>query len=371
MTGSALQQINLGIVGAVGRGGSFRRSVEAIPELRLHALCDINAEGLAKAAGELAVGNTFTDYLRMLDSGQVDAVIVGTPMPLHVPQAIEALRRNIHVISEVPAAVNVEECRRLVEAAKASKAIYMMAENYTYSKPNQVVKELVRRGLFGEVYYAEGEYLHELKGLGERTTWRRHWQNGIDGITYGTHSLGPILQWYEGQRVTRVCCAGSGRHHTDPRGEPYAQDTSVMLCQMSGGGLAKIRVDMISDRPHAMTNYQLQGKDGCYESARAKGEINRIWLRAKSETLAWTDLASIWDDYTPESWIRLADLAAKAGHGGGDLLELVDFVDAVTGKRPCPIGIHEAMDMTLPGLISQHSIQQRGAWLDVPDSRVW
>ena len=39
----------------------------------------------------------------------------------------------------------------------------MMAENCNYDRSNVLVAELVRQGLFGEVYYAEGEYLHELK----------------------------------------------------------------------------------------------------------------------------------------------------------------------------------------------------------------
>jgi len=49
----------------------------------------------------------------------------------------------------------------------------------------------------------------------------------------------------------------------------------------------------------------------------------------------------------------------------------MDFVDAIRGRKPCPIGIHEAMDMTLPGLVSQESIRQGGAWLPVPDRREW
>jgi predicted dehydrogenase len=100
----------------------------------------------------------------MLDKGNVDAVILGTPMPFHVPQAIAALKRGIHVISEVPASVSMAESKDLVLAAKASKAIYMMAENYTYIQSNQVIGEMVRRGEFGKPYYAEGEYIHELKG---------------------------------------------------------------------------------------------------------------------------------------------------------------------------------------------------------------
>ena len=47
------------------------------------------------------------------------------------------------------------------------------------------------------------------------------------------------------------------------------------------------------------------------------------------------------------------------------------FVDAVANGHAPAVGIHEAMDMTLPGLISQQSIAEGGKWLDVPDSREW
>jgi hypothetical protein len=47
------------------------------------------------------------------------------------------------------------------------------------------------------------------------------------------------------------------------------------------------------------------------------------------------------------------------------------IADMLQGKRPNTLGIHEAMDMTLPGLISQQSIAEGGKWLEVPDSRDW
>jgi len=368
-----LEQLNLGIVGVAGRGGSFRSAIEVIDELHLHALCDLNAEGLEKAAANLGVKNTYTDYIEMLDKGGVDAVVIGTPMPLHIPQAIEAINRGIHVISEVPAGVNIDECKALVQACKNSSALYMMAENYTYFESNQIIKQMVKAGEFGQVYYAEGEYLHELKGLNEITKWRRKWQTGINGITYCTHSLGPILQWFEGDRVESVTCAGSGHHYRDPRGDIYENEEScVMLCKMRSGGLVKIRVDMLSDRPHAMGNYQLQGTDGCYETSRGLGGSHRVWLRSRSKDAnTWNNLDDFKEEFIPEMWVKFKELANKAGHGGGDLLEMIDFTDAVTGKRPCPIGIHEAMDMTVPGLCSQISIEEGRRWVDVPDSRSW
>ena len=370
-------ELNVGIVGAAGRGGSFAATFQA-SGARIHAVCDVQADKLEQYQHDLGASERYTEYGEMLEKSELDAVVIGTPMPLHASQAIMALARNVHVLSEVPACVSIEECQALVQASAESKAVYMMAENYTYMKPNVLIKELVRQGLFGTVYYAEGEYLHELKGLGETTPWRRLWQTGIAGVTYGTHSLGPILQWMAGDRVVRVCCADSAVHNKDPRGEPFAQQTPVMLCQTAQGALIKIRVDMISDRPHAMTNYQLQGTDGIYESSRGgPADKGKIWLRELGEEIKWHNLDLLMDEdtfaerYLPEIWRNPPEEARQAGHGGGDYFEVLDFLRAIRGEAPCPIGIHEAMDITLPGLVSQQSIQQGNAWLPVPDSRAW
>jgi predicted dehydrogenase len=339
----------------------------------IQAVCDISEEGLPASAERLGAAEQYTDYATMLDRCGLDAVVIGTPMQLHVPMAVEALNRGIHVLCEVTAGVSVAECRSLVRTANESRAIYMMAENYTYMKPNVIVAEMASQGLFGTPYYGEGEYLHELKALNERTVWRRRWQTGVAGVTYGTHSLGPLLKWMPDDRVVRVCCAGSGHHYVDPRGDRYENDDStVMLCQLRSGGLVKIRVDMLSDRPHAMTNYQLQGTDGCYESARAPGEKHRVWLRSWSKDAStWLDLNELADEFLPAAWRENEAIAKTTGHGGGDFFEVLDFIAACRGERPAPTGIHEAMDMSLPGLLSQLSMDQNGAWIEVPDSRDW
>lgn len=369
---AVLEKLNLGIVGACSRGGSFARAVEHLERARIHAVCDVDSVRLPEAAERMGADEAYIDYYEMLECSALDAVILGTPMYLHVPQAVAALRRGVHVLSEVTAAISLEESRQLVAACRASTATYMMAENYIYTRPNVLVRELARQGLFGETYYAEGEYIHELKALNEATPWRRVWQTGVNGVTYGTHSLGPILQWMPGDRVASVCCAGSGHHYRDPRGATYEnEDSCVMLCKMRGGGLAKIRVDMLSDRPHAMHNHLLQGTDGCYESARAPGERDRVWLRARArDANTWMDLDEL-EEYLPPRYAELQEVARASGHGGGDFYALWEFINAVVNGCPPPIGIHEAMDMTLPGLISQQSIREDGRWLDVPDSRDW
>jgi len=373
-----MNKIKLGIVGSCGRGANFKSTCDVLECLEIHAVCDTDAEKLQANQDLLGATEAYVSYDEMLEKSDLDAVIIATPMPLHVEQCIAALRRDIHVLCEVPAAVNVDECKELVQACKESKGIFMMAENYIYMKPNQIVKELVRQGLFGTPYYAEGEYIHDVKEMSLTTPWRRHWQMGIDGITYGTHSLGPILQWMPGDRVVKVCCEAAGVRQHDTEGKPYCQAGSVMLCKTEKDALIKIKVDLVSDRPHAGTNYQLQGTDGCYESGRGgRGDNDKVWLRSRDENYRWRDLSlfsevpELAEKYLPENWRKASKVAKRAGHGGGDYFELLDFIDAVRGKCPPTVGIHEAMDMTLPGLVSQQSTQQDGAWLPVPDSREW
>ena len=145
-----------------------------------------------------------------------------------------------------------------------------------------------------------------------------------------------------------------------------------MLAKTVSGALIKIRVDMLSNRPHAMTNYSLQGTHGCYESARSQLEPHKIWLEHLSPDMnTWLSLESLEQDYLPEMWRHPPQAALQAGHGGGDYFEVLDFINSIVDGNPCPIGIHEAMDMTLPGLVSQQSIQRDNQWLDVPDSRSW
>lgn len=365
--------IKIGIVGAAGRGRSFFNAFIDNPHTRITALCDIREDAVRKTAAENDVEQVYTDYEQMLDRAGLDAVVIGTPMHLHAPEAAAALERGISVLSEVPAGVSIEECRTLVEACKSSKGTYMMAENYCYIRDNVLVGQIARAGLFGDIYYGEGAYIHELKGLNEITTWRRKWQTGINGNTYPTHSLGPVYQWFGEVRVVSVCCYGSGHHYTDPRGDRYEQeDTTTTACRMANGGLVELRLDMLSNRPHNATYYSLQGTKGCYESARGFGDRSKIYLMDRHpDPVEWHDPEELAEEFLPEHWLHQSEEAQRAGHGGGDYMEVLDFVDAIINGTQPPIGIHQAMDMTLPGLVSQLSIEQGSAWLDVPDSRDW
>ena len=114
------EQLRIGIVGAAGRGGSFLAGLKA-GGADVQAVCDTQEDRLGECAARMGAEQAYTDYERMLDEADLHAVIIGTPMHLHVPQSILALQRNLHVLCEVPAGVSVEECRDLTLACRSSR----------------------------------------------------------------------------------------------------------------------------------------------------------------------------------------------------------------------------------------------------------
>ena len=363
-------ELKVGIVGA-NRARGFMRGFNAVTETRVVAACDIDEKNLERICEEHSIEQRYTDYEEMVTK-DLDIILVSTPMPLHAPQCIRALEEGKHCISEVPAATDLQQCEDLVRAVRKSGKKYMMAENYCYTKPTVLVRELARAGLFGEMYYAEGGYIHELKEMNEVTKWRRRWQTGTNGGTYTTHSLGPITQWM-GERVVGLSCVGSGHHYVDPRGDEYEMEDSVlMLCRTEKGGLVKIRCDMLSNRPHNMTHYELQGTTGCYQSRRGIGDDHKVWLKdrpAEGGKVEWRPLMDLADEFLPDFWKQPPEDALKAGHGGGDYFEVRAFADCVLRDSRPPVDVYDAMDFTVPGLISQRSIAQGSAWIEVPDLR--
>ena len=375
--------MKLGVSGC-RRGTSFAEAAR-IAGFQIHAVSDPNTDtrNVLGDAATVPSSRRFADYGQMIGSG-VEAVLVSSPMPNHTPQAVMALQQDIHVLSEVTAAVTFNQCRALRDAAAGSKAIYMMGENYTYMKANQLVLAMARQGLFGHIYYAEGQYLHNVRDLGIRTdgshTWRQYWQLSRRGLTYPTHSIGPVLQWLD-DRVVSLVARGTGTHTW--KQDVSGDDTAVMLCHTAKGAMVNIRTDLHSKRPHNMAYYLLQGTKGCYEAPRGLGDDHKIWIEGVFEDdryptntwgYQWPDLKwhSLWDfqdEYLPQDWKDHEEKARDSGHGGSDLIQLFDFSRAIRGEMASPIDAYRALDWTLTALVSEQSVEQDGTLLSVPDPR--
>ena len=362
--------IKIGIVGA--RGLSVVQAIKAMPEeAKITAMCDLD-EGALQAAKD-AIGDPelqlYRIYDDMLEKADIDAVVVSTPMQLHVTQSIAALHAGKHVMCEVTAAVSMDELWWLIEAVEKSGKIYMYAENYCYMPEVQLVRQLVKNGFFGEIYYGEGEYTHDCTSLRTwhgKTGWRSYWQMGTRGSFYPTHSLGPVMQCFDDDRIVSIASFSPGNHN------PFGlrnDDLTQTMCQLRSGKLVKIRVDTVSPRPHAMAYYQIQGTKGCYESQRLGGGP-MIALdedgKPREGCYTWKPLFD-YKEYLPERY--KSGKGDAAGHGGGDYYIVKDFIEAIkTGVQP-ELNVYKAAEWTSVALLSQLSVTNNGRLLEVPNFR--
>jgi len=373
---AALQQLSIGLVGTTGRGAELGAILASLSNVRVSAVCDIAVDRLPAITGLLGGAVGYTDYEEMLARADLDAVVSPrrcrcmSPKPsppwsgvcMYSVRCRQAYRLRSVTIWLLPV---------------AAQAGYMRWPRTLFYRPNVIVRELVRRGEFGSVYHSSADYWDEYKAENERTPWRRLWQTGINGITYGSHSLGPLLYWLAGDRIVSVSCVGSGHHQSDPRGDYYEnEDCCVMLGRLQSGGLVVLRHDMTSDRPRAPFVNALQGTDGCYESSRTHegqlAERNRVWLRSRCPDMStWIDVDSLAEECLSAEHIERERLAEERGYAFCAYFPIIDFVESIVHDRAPAIGIDAALDMTLPGLVSQQSIMEDGKWIEVPDSQDW
>lgn len=358
--------VRFGVIG-LNRGGSFVRMCHVVGGAAVTALYDVDADRVAHAAAPLDA-RAFTDFDAFLGSG-IEAVVVASPLPFHAEQAAAALRAGLHVLSEVTACHTRETARDLARAAQASDAVYMLAENYRYLDEIELVKRLHDDGRFGDVYYGEGEYLHDCRDLWHNPdgslTWRGRGGLGV----YCTHSLGPLL-YITGDRVATVSAMSVPGGTFDPAVTNPTMD--LMQMTTARGVALRVRVDHVSPRPHQMAYYALQGTAGCYEAWRGGGDASKVWLadahepsRVRGDAAQWHPLADFAPAYIPE---RLAapPEARAGGHGTSEYWLLRDFLAAVRGEQPSPIGIERALAYTLPGICARASAAAGGAPVAVP-----
>lgn len=99
--------------------------------MHLVACCDINPDNLAAGMKLAAKGaKAYTDYRKLLDDKNVNAVIIATPLYLHYPMAVDALSAGKHIYLEKSMTYNIDQAIDLVKKVRQSKLIFQVGYQY-------------------------------------------------------------------------------------------------------------------------------------------------------------------------------------------------------------------------------------------------
>ena len=175
--------IKLGVAG-LKRGAYVAWTVIGDDNVVIRAIADSDKNTL-KACKEDYEKNGVTDLLcfdsiEELLKSDIDAVYIATDKPLHTRHTLMALEAGKHVLSEIPVIETLEEARLLRDGVKAHPELkYMAGENCFYWAFIEAWKKMREDGKFGDILYAESEYLHathpdEIKPYEPENHWRRY-----------------------------------------------------------------------------------------------------------------------------------------------------------------------------------------------------
>ncbi len=369
----------LGIAGM--RGLTYFPGVYDMPGVEVTAFCELNQDLLDAKAKEFNIPNKFRVFEDMLNS-DIDGVLIGTPMHMHTNHSIQALDAGKHVLSEVIAGTNINELFWLKERVERSDKVYMMCENYCYRPDAVLAKALTERGFFGDLYFAESEYIEDIKSwlvMPDGTpSWRARWQVGKRGAFYPTHCLGPIMKCFQDDRIDELWCFGVGPH-TAP--EYRQEDTTTTIIRTKKGRLIQLRIDVMSNRPNQNFYFVLQGTKGAIESPRGPLGQQDMYKAYTSDGATRVSRGIKWDDFwkysdlLPENYRNMPPAAQKlAANGdynscGGDYYVVQDFIRAARGEIESPVNVYEACEWSAVALLSELSVENNGRPVKMPDFR--
>lgn len=146
-------RIPTAVIGVGNRGAYLLRGVMEQPNAKVVAVCDIKPDRLDKAASSAARDNpmTTTDWRRVIDNKDVQAVYIATPPHLHSEMAIAALKAGKHVYCEKPIGVTPAQVRALVDVAKKSNRVFVAGQQMRSMKQIGEVVRKIHEGVIGDV----------------------------------------------------------------------------------------------------------------------------------------------------------------------------------------------------------------------------
>jgi len=146
---SANDKLNIGVVGAGGKGSS---DTDHCATENIMALCDVDERTLAQRKQKYPNAKTYTDWREMLEKEKtLDAVIVATPDHMHAMVAATAMKLGKHIYCQKPLVQTVYEARLLRKLAKENKLITQMGNQGSAEDGLRRAVEVVQAGLIGKV----------------------------------------------------------------------------------------------------------------------------------------------------------------------------------------------------------------------------
>tara|TARA_B100000676_G_scaffold295075_1_gene333783 strand:- start:2163 stop:3518 length:1356 start_codon:yes stop_codon:yes gene_type:complete len=405
----SLSKLKIGVIGTGLRGQWMINLFLDRPDVEISAICDIDDKMIAMTKEIFRkkgrpipkiYNRDENDYLNLLSNEDLDGVNIATPWRWHYPMAISAMKNNVHVGVEVPAALTVSECWDLVDTSEKTGKLCMIMENVCYRRDIMAILNMVRLGMFGEIIHCQGGYQHDLrhvkfndgsqpygggvefgkKGFSE-ARWRTQHSVDKNADLYPTHGLGPVSPMMDinrGNRMLHVTSTASqarglnkyivekgGKDHPNAQVNFKLGDVVTSVIKCANGQTIVLSHDTNSPRPYSL-NFRVQGTQGIWMK-----DNKSIYIEGLSpENHRWESENKYLNEYDHPLWKRFSsskDNLSQAGHGGMDFFIARAFIESIKGAKKPVIDVYDAVSMSVIVPLSESSIESGSKPIKIPD----
>ncbi len=358
--------LKIGVLGAY-RGKSMIDVLMVYREAQLVAVCDKFQPALDKirhaaveADMDVALYNNFDDFIKH----DMDAVILANYATEHATYAIKCLKAGKHVMSEVLPCETMAQAVELIEAVEETGLVYSYAENYCYMQDTFEMWKRYEKGEFGDVVYAECEYIHDCSSVWPQITYgdKHHWRNRMYPTFYCTHSLGPVMT-ITGRRPVMVVGYETPPVMENVEKTGICHGTGIEIVTLDNGAVVKSLHGALK-RPHRIY-YAINCEKGLLESGVGEdSKAFNAYLEDREKLCVGQ-----WERYDPKNEV-MGDMTAQfKGHNGSDFYAPYVFIQKILGKPDgkWSIDVYQAVSMGICGILAWRSCLAGNTPMEVPD----
>ena len=401
LTTPKIETVRVGFIGLGMRGPGAVMRFTHIPGVEIVALCDLHPDRvektqaiLEKAGFPAAAGYSGKEesWKELCDREDIDLVYIATDWKRHADMMIYAMEQGKHVASEVPAAMTLEDIWAVINTAERTQKHCMQLENCVYDFFELTTLNMAQQGVFGEVLYAEGAYIHQLEDFWDsyESDWRLEYNKHHRGDVYATHGMGPacqLLDIHRGDKMNYLVAVDSkpvsipnyirNVRGEDPGDFKNGQNTTTLI-KTEKGKTIQIQHDVASPRPYSRM-YQLTGTKGfankypiqgyALQGSQVDTEVapNHENLNAHSFVPEEVKKA-LMEKYKHPIHQELEEKAKQVGgHGGMDFIMDYRLIYCLQNGLPLDMDVYDLAEWCCLAPLTALSLENHSAPVIIPD----
>lgn len=373
-----MEELNIGVIGAGGRGYLAEHAHRPEQGVRLAAGADIDAKALDLFREKYGPDVYVTDdYRKLLELDHIQAVFITSPDYLHEEHAVAALRAGMHVYLEKPMAITIQGCDRILQAARDTGMKLYLGHNMRHHIYIQKMKELIDGGAIGEVKAGWCRHFVAYGCDAYFKDWHAERRNTTSLLLQkGAHDI-DVLHWLCGGYSVRVTGMGGltlydqipDRHDPSEKGDsswhlenwpPLSQkglnpvidveDLNMMLMELDNGVFCSYQ--QCHYTPDAWRNYTIIGTEGRIENFSSSPPVVRLWNKRCS--------------FREHGNEEIECQVPEGGHGGADPLIVDEFLRYIREQGSATTSPVAARMSVAAGCRAAESIRNGSRPRDVP-----